>query len=702
MINPREIPFARWLLFFVIGVLSSLCFQFQLPHTKSILVISLIFCLISQRQKDSFRCWWIRPLPFYLFFIVLGYTITLNKNDLLKEDHFRNFLGNKSFIIGKIEDMPIKKKWVKFEMQTEGIGTNLEDVTPCTGKLLIYIEKDSLSEHLRNGDIIMFKNPIFEIEAPKNPHAFNYKQFLNYKNIHYQTFIKSPNWKLLKKNEQTTINSLALSLRTKFLDILRKYLKEENQFAVGSALILGYKDEISEEVQTAYADTGAMHVLAVSGLHVGIVYLILQILLINRINSVHPLWKIGKVAIPLFGIWAFALLTGMPPSVKRAATMFSIFIFGTALARTRNSYNILAASAFWILVFDPYLIMSVSFQLSYSAVFGILYFQPRIAKLWVIKNEIGNYFWQLSAMSLAAQLGTAPLGLFYFHQFPIYFLLSGLIVIPAAFLILNLGLALFLFESINSSLGTPFGWALNKLIELVNWLIFQIQHLPGSVIGGIWISGTIAFLIYLIIGKTAIAFEKKNFKWIIGSLSILTLVSLSYSFTKYQHSKNRKIVFYHLNRSTVIDFFDGSDLISITSENTDSKALGYAVQNNRWAEGAKNIQTYHFQDSTEYILDRWFYHAGFIQFYDKKIATIDAPSDTLSNSKIEVDYLLVRNNPKINIQSLLNHYDFEQIIFDASNSRWKVEKWIDECYLKEISFHNIQKDGAFTLNLNGS
>ena len=278
----------------------------------------------------------------------------------------------------------------------------------------------------------------------------------------------------------------------------------------------------------------------------------------------------------------------------------------------------------------------------------------------------------------------------------------GLIVIPAAFLILCLGLLLFLFECIFSGFGLPFGWLLNHVINIINWLIFHIQNLPGSVIKGIWITGFIAFLFYVIIGKIAIAFEKKNFRWILGALSIFTLISLSYSYSRYQDFQTKKVVIYDINRASAIDFFDGYEMISMTNKDIDEKNLSFAVQNNRWAQGSPEIQNFHFEDTSTHILDRWMFQSGFIQFYDKKFRVIHQPSDTLYDSKIAIDYILLRNNPKIKIESLLRIHDFEKVIFDGSNSKWRIEKWEDECHILEIPFHNIPEKGAFILDLNES
>ena len=700
MLNPREIPFIRWLLPFLGGILLAIHFDIDIPFLKGICISLLSILLFAFFQRGWYRYGWILTLPQYLFFVVLGYLLTWNFNELHHPQHFKNRLERGNFLIGKISSMPLKKKWIRVEFSAERIGGHYDSLKSCEGTVLVYLERDTLSESLGYGDLIGIQGNINEIEAPKNPHAFNYKHYLHFQNIHHQSFVKKSNWVLLEKKDGYNLFSIAINLRIQFLEILRNYLSTKNEFSVGSALILGYKDEISEETRTAYADTGAMHVLAVSGLHVGIIYLILQFFLLNRIHAKHSIWKAAKIVIPLLGIWAFALITGMPPSVKRAATMFSFFIIGQAFQRNRNPYNILAASAFWLLCINPFLLMQVGFQLSYFAVIGIVYFQPKLAQKWVIKNKIGNYFWQLVCVSIAAQLVTFPLGLYYFHQFPIYFWLSGLVVVPAAFLILLLGILLFLLEAIVPGSGAWVGIGLQYFIEGVNWVVFFIGKLPGSVVTGVWLSAFVVLLIYVIIGQTAIAIYTKKIRWAIGALSILTFISLNYSLSKFENYQNRKITIYNIYKHTAIDFFDGGYLYHLKNERLREQTLNFAVQNNRWASGVKKRQTFFLEDSIDFTSNTLFGKGNFFQFYDKKLAIIGEPISGFPSTKLKVDYLLIQNNPKIDLQQLFEHFELDLLIFDASNAKWRVEKWKEVCTLMNVPFYDINEEGAWVLDLN--
>ncbi|NJO90405.1 MAG: ComEC/Rec2 family competence protein, partial [Chloroflexia bacterium] len=228
---------------------------------------------------------------------------------------------------------------------------------------------------------------------------------------------------------------MAYDLRSSILSVYQSSGIQGDEFAILAALTLGVKDYLSDEIVEAYSDSGAMHVLAVSGLHVGILMAML-----NMIFSFF--WKrkkllVLKSIIILVFLWLFALITGLAPSVTRSALMFSFFILSKNSGKRPSSYNSLAAAAFIILLFNPNALFHVGFQLSFLAVISILLFQQKLYRTIDIKNKYLDYFWQLTTVSLAAQIGTTPISIFYFHQFPIYALLTNIIVIPAAAIILN-------------------------------------------------------------------------------------------------------------------------------------------------------------------------------------------------------------------------------------------------------------------------
>ena len=250
-------------------------------------------------------------------------------------------------------------------------------------------------------------------------------------------------------------------MRDKLLNILKENGLKNNELAVASALILGYKDDLGEELKHSYSSAGATHVLAVSGLHVGIIFLVLNFLL--NILDKNDRFKISKAILLICFLWAYATITGLSPSVVRAATMFSFVTIGKSFGKSSSIYNTLCASAFVLLVYNPYLIMEVGFQLSYLAVVGIVYFQSIIYKWIYVKNKFLKYIWMITSVSIAAQLTTFPLGLLYLHQSPTYLFASNLFVIPGAMLIIGLGILLFITSWIPLISG-GIGWLLAKFI----------------------------------------------------------------------------------------------------------------------------------------------------------------------------------------------------------------------------------------------
>jgi competence protein ComEC len=317
------------------------------------------------------------------------------------------------------------------------------------GKLISFIPIDEKSKQLKYGDKIWLNIIINEIPFSTHESGFDFKKYYANKGIYHNAYVLD--WDLIEKN--TGIYSYILTQRDLLLRVLSEHLPTENEFAVGAALCLGNKELLSDELKNEFATVGAMHVLAVSGLHVGIIFsLLLKIL--SFFKTRKKLWVISKIAITVLCIWVFALLTGASPSVLRAAIMFSFITISLYSRRFRNTYNTLAAAALMLLIYDPYLLFDVGFQLSFTAVTGIVYLHPRIYKLLYFKWKVPDYFWQITSVGIAAQLATFPIGLYYFHHLPINFMLTGLFVVPFAFLILTLGIALFVTQLISSSLAS--------------------------------------------------------------------------------------------------------------------------------------------------------------------------------------------------------------------------------------------------------
>jgi competence protein ComEC len=701
MLNWRELPFVRILLPFIAGILLAFYLNVKIPGLEILLYGLTALVLLYSKVRGLYRYRWLYGAGFSLMFLAFGYSLTLRHNELNDDAHFSKIQtpATENIVAGRVNDAPVKKAaWIKIELKIFATASTPDSLQPCTGNLLLYLARDSAAERLTYGDELVFTGKMSPVEPPKNPNAFDYRRYLHFQNIHYQAFVRGGNWALVKKRERYSVFGTAISLQNHFTETLRKHLDTPNEFSVGAALILGYRDEVPEEILTAYSETGAMHVLAVSGLHVGIVFLILNFFL-KRVKWQIPAWRYFKMTVILLAIWAFALVTGASPSVMRAAVMFSFVTVAEAMYRNKNFYNTLTASAFCLLVYNPYWLASVSFQLSYLAVFGIVYFQPKFSRLLTIENKWLDYCWQLTCVSLAAQLMTLPLTLFYFNQFPTYFWLSSLILVPLSGVELGLGLLLFLLEMIWQSGAIWVGKILWAALWLGNQSIVFIQKMPGALMDGIWISANVALVLYLSLSAGMAAISSRKFNWVLSSLTLLLFVSVNYAFTSFRQQKTQRLAVYNIYKHTVIDFFDGTTAYSLVNQDINEKSLGFATEGFRNANGVGEVKTFHLKDTAAHEFDRWFYQNGFIQFYDTRLFVVTKPVAFLSGEKIRVDYLLVRGTPKVTVEDLLEVFDFKTVIFDASNKKWQLEKWKTRCEELGVDYFDINESGAFVLDL---
>ena len=694
-INWHEIPFIRILIPFILGIIAAIYFAPIVQYTKFLFPFLFAFLLLFHFGKRFI----LRPFFGITLFIMLfcfGNYITIQNQELLNKDHYSNYISEVNFIEGKIINEPINGKSIKCEIELNKIGNNKDRLFNCTGKTIIYFKKELINDELNYGDLIIARIKLNKIPPLKNPYAFNYKDYLKFKNINYQGFLQQGEWKLINKGQGNILFNYAIKSRQYFNTILNQYIQSENENAVANALILGNKNELSTEIKNAYAGTGAIHVLAVSGLHVGIILIILN-LFFGIIKSNNKPINLIKTILMLLGIWGFALITGAAPSVIRAATMLSLVIVGKQLNRSPNIYNTIASAAFIMLLWNPFQIVDVGFQLSFLALIGIIYFQPIVYKRWYIQNRFFDWLWKLASVAIAAQITTLPISFYYFHQFPVYFLLSGIVVIPAATIILWLGILLFVF-SIVPPIATVIGIVLEKFLFMVNSLIYMIMQLPGSLIKGIWISLGSVFLLYLIVSVFIYANETKKTKWLIYATSLFLLFNFQHAFQSFWTTTNSKIQVYHSNKNSIIDIFDGNNLTSIANKNAESAVINFATQNNRWANRIKSQSTTNFKKE---IINhpRVLYQNGFVNFKGKSIFIPDQNVVLNSPTPIHVDYLLIRNNCRLLPETLLEFIQPEEVILDASNHRWTIEKWETYMNENEIPYYNIVDKGAMTIEV---
>lgn len=416
----------------------------------------------------------------------------------------------------------------------------------ASAKVLVYHQSPV---PLRPGQFILVHKAPEEIALASNPFEFDYKAFLSRKGIYHRQFI-GENFQFIDHTAPTGLEYAIVHLRQEIAQMLKSKIPDEQSQQIALALLLGQKQQMDPIIRESYTRAGVMHILAVSGLHVGIIYLLL-------IYILKPL-KLGKrktriYMIAVIGIiWLYAFLTGLAPSVVRAATMFSLLTLGLMRERKPSIYNILAFSAILMISFNPEVIYEVGFQMSYLAVLGIVMVQPILERIWLPSNKILYYLWELTTVSVAAQLVTFPLAVYYFHIFPTYFLLGNLVILPLAVIIMYIGVPMMIIGWIPYA-GDLLGILISRLVKVQIRLADLIQSIPGGTMERLSLHPFEMFLIWALIliavsWKTA---SKRKLAWI----SLVLLFSWS-SFQVYTELSipSQQLIVYHGKKARMVDY----------------------------------------------------------------------------------------------------------------------------------------------------
>lgn len=698
----QQAPYVRLLIPFLAGSISAI----YIPYPKScalLLIIALIACtLISLilQLRFSYKYFWIFGITLNSILFLSAYQLTIFNTDTYSDKHYTKYSNSPQYALVQLtEPYQEKEKSLKITVQVNAVKQP-DSWQETVGKAIVYIKKDNRSLKLNYGDIIIIKARFSEIPPPQNPGQFDYKRFLEYHNIYRQTYINNENWLHTGQNQGNTLIRYTTGLRDSLLSVMRSYNIKGEEYAVGSALLLGFEDKLDADIISAYSSTGALHVLSVSGLHVAIIYLIFNWMLFFMDKLRYG--TILKATILILLLWAYAALTGLSPSVLRAATMFSFIIAARAYNRYINIYNMLAASAFVLLLYNPYLIMEVGFQLSYLAVIGIIYIQPKIYNLFEADNWLLDQIWAITTVSIAAQISTFPLSLLYFHQFPNYFLLSNLIVIPISTLVVYMGVALFVFAKFSvvaTWLATAFHWC----VWLLNWSVKHIETWPYSLLQGMSISVFETWVLYASICLLLYYFATQKFRYLLITLTMFVAILCSQIIEQRQQYKQKKFIVYNIPNTSALDFIQSQNNVLLTDTafaHNDDRLLFY-VKHNWWDIGIRNTTITSDTIKTKNLLIK----NNYIQFFNKHIAIINNNQIKKGNTPnhriplLTVDYLILSQSPDIHIRELLPLYHFNTLLFDSSNSPRLLKRWKRECTKLNIPYHSVSDAGAFIVDL---
>ena len=663
----QKIPFLRFFIPFAIGVIIYL----QLQPNKSLFsellffyfVLVACYFLIFKTKSNVLKS--VFGIVVQVLFFFFGLQCVYLQQPLNRKNHYSNLSINQSTEFkGYVKDIP-KKSGLRNLKTTVSINQMLVNNKwqDCEGNVLVYLPiSDSL---LELGNFIQFKNRLSEIPEPKNPFEFNYRAYLKGKGIFHQLYLKSDEFKQIKSNEQSTFLRYADQLKNHLIKVLKSHGLSGDKLAITSALLLGYDDEISKELLNAYSATGTLHVLSVSGLHVGLVFLILNFLI--RLPN-NRFYNLVKGILMLACIWFYAALTGLSPSVVRSASMFSFIIIGTIINRKGNIYNTLLASAFVILLFEPNLILDIGFQLSYVAVAGIVFFYPYIDNWWKPNNKWLKKLWQTTAISISAQLVTLPISLFYFGQFPVLFFISNLVVIPLSYVVMFGAMILVAISPIKW-LASVITYLLSISVEWMNQITLFLDGFSYLNISDAKISLLETVMFFILIVFSTHFFIKKNFQT--GMLSLLTCIILMLFSIKGVFTTTNKLIVYHLKGETGIDVFKDGISYSYTYSDSSIIKLNKVAKPNRIANNIRKTELLKLKSGFHYM-----------EINKKNIGILI--NDTLLKYDLDLmdlDFLILTKNPYL---KGINSETAKHIIIDGSID-FRTRKYIEKQHLGNVT-----------------
>ena len=669
-----QFPLSKITLIFVLGIVFG---YYGKPSPQAtFILISLSFVaflgtfLLSKKdfiQKTYFGI----SLYFLSFFI--GVTTQVIHTDYFRTSNYIHQIQNpdKEHVVEVV--LREKLKSSSFSDRYVAVVKRLDD-KESSGKLLINFYKSKLTEKLEIGSNLQIKGAIFKHKPINNPDQFDYGNYLIQKSILAQMYVDGYDVKVSSKID-IDFWYYSDQLRTKIIENLRKSGFANDELNVVAALILGQQQDISPEILHDYQFAGAIHILSVSGLHIGFILLFITFLL-----KPLPKNKLGsyiKLGIVLCSLWSFAVLAGLSPSVVRSVTMFSFVAVGMHLKRRTNVFHTLLVSIFFILLFQPAFLFDVGFQLSYVALFFILWLQPLLSGLWTPKNKILTYFWDILTVSFAAQIGAFPLSIYYFHQFPGLFFITNLIVLPGLGIIMALGvfvMVLAAFGYVPILLSKALEWSVFLLNKTINWVAsferFIIQDIPFNIY--------LLISLNLLIVTLIIWFKKPSYNKMIAVLASVIVLQITYFGTIWSIQNQKELIVFNVKKSTLIGERIGKNvtLFSKDSIQKNNMIKSYLVANFSTIKTQKTLQNLTY-------------------FNNKKILILDSLG--VYSDNIKPNILVITQSPKLNLDRLFQKFSPELVVADASNYKTYIRIWKATCEKQKIPFHATGEKGFYRL-----
>ncbi len=549
---------------------------------------------------------------------------------------------------------------------------------PSEGNIKLYLQKDSLSRSLQQGDILVVHTQMRK-PTTSNPDDFDYMRYLLTQGFSATAYADSAHWTYIEHQSRKGIRALAIRCRHFLYERFQQSGLHDAELGVVGALILGYTEDLDSDTRYTFTAAGAAHILAVSGMHTAIIFFVLYsiatffglrpILYKDRRRRIITTW----IIIPL--LWFYAFLTGLTPSILRSALMISTMVIGESYYFRTNNYNILAAAAFFELVFFPLHLFTASFLLSYFAVMAILYFEPRFARIWYPKSRVVRWLWDSLTVSLAAQIGTIPLTLFLFGQASNYFFLTNIVVLLLSYVVMLLAIPALIFVSV-PVVGNVCGILLQKATQLMIDSAAWIEDLPYAVTN-LQISTTMFVCFCGLILCFIIFFRRQQGGWLGAGLACLMVFIGIYAWYLTKESKTNRLICFSSTRTPVVLVQEGRESIILTTDSVESLRTTAAFRRHHYLHQPIMVS---LPECAPYSFE----------WQGKGYLLIDSPilENYTLRQPIQSDVLLLGNIGRVSISRLFTLVHAKEVIILPTLSWWKTKQAVAYLSKHDIPFHD--------------
>ena len=649
-----------------------------------------------------------------LILIFTGYFLSFLRTENNSSQHYSHQIGKFEYFEIVVDNLVEEKdnSWKTIGIVRSIISNN--SILPTSGKILLYFDNKTI-EKPKYGDVFFVKGNPQEIASPKNPEEFDYQNYMRRQNIGYQQYLRLENLEKVGNEPPDILINFALQTNAHADSILTTFVEGKNQYGVANAMILGQRDDLSNDLMQAYSAAGAVHVLSVSGLHVGVIYAVL-LLIFGFLKRKGKIGRYGLMFLILGILWFYAFVTGLSSPVLRSTVMFSIFTIADIFQKYKNGYNTTAFSAFVLLLYNPNFLFNVGFQLSYLAVFGMIYFQPKLNPIFVIDKKkswfhwLADRTWKVTTVAIAAQIATFPITIYYFHQFPNFFILANPLVILLSSIVLICGLGYVILASIFlyfdfTTITHYLGQCLKYTILWLNETVLFFERLPYSITKFLWISTYEMWLMYgLIFGLIAL-WKTRKFVWVWINCGIVSNLIVLNILGNMQRKNQELFTILSTPKHTAITLVEGKNALMLGDKAfLDSrKDVGFRVNNYWSSRGVRDtlkvdlLEKYNSMNNMVKVQSKD--SIAVITWKEKTFLWI---SKNMKHKDLQVknasfDYLILANKSVKDLNQIIGKVQFKNLIIDGSYTQFYADKLSTQAEELGLKYYDLSRSGALKI-----